>query len=153
MAKAAHSFAEAVQQDPSLLTAQLNEGIALLHSQDLARAKPLLQDVVERDPYAPSIWTGDFYPAKLFRKCWHITKASSIRCSGLTLRRRFWKMRRRDGRRDRYCAMRTPRIQGVSTQSRADWSALWDGCQQIFSRGNCQYYFWSGEHRHGPRTG
>jgi hypothetical protein len=50
MAKAAHSFAEAVQQDPSLLTAQLNEGIALLHSQDLARAKPLLQGVVERDP-------------------------------------------------------------------------------------------------------
>jgi len=54
--KAANYFRQAVQADPNLVFARLNEGIALANSQKTEEAKAAFEEVVKREPENPRGW-------------------------------------------------------------------------------------------------
>jgi Tfp pilus assembly protein PilF len=54
--KAANYFHQAVQADPNLVFARLNEGIALANSQKTEEAKAAFEEVVKREPENPRGW-------------------------------------------------------------------------------------------------
>ena len=54
--RAADSFAQALQQDPTLMQAAVNEGIALLVLQKVDAAKSLFLQVIAREPNNPQAW-------------------------------------------------------------------------------------------------
>ena len=54
--RAADSFAQALQEDPTLTQAAINEGIALLVLQKVDEAKRLFQQVIATEPKNPQAW-------------------------------------------------------------------------------------------------
>src|SRR6516165_2061603 len=56
MAEALQTFRRAQAQDPSLVTARLNEGLALFHNQQLAEARDVLLDFTRRLPESARAW-------------------------------------------------------------------------------------------------
>src|SRR5206468_2425082 len=56
IAEALQTFRRAEAQDASLFAARLNEGIALLHSQQLAEARDVLLDATRRLPQSARAW-------------------------------------------------------------------------------------------------
>src|SRR5216117_3324937 len=56
IAEALQTFRRAEAQDASLFSARLNEGIALLHSQQLAEARDVLLDATRRQPQSARAW-------------------------------------------------------------------------------------------------
>src|SRR5438093_11231833 len=56
IAQALQTFRRAAAQDPSLFAARLNEGIALLNSQQLDQARDVLLDATRRQPQSARAW-------------------------------------------------------------------------------------------------
>ena len=56
VAEALQTFRRAAAQDPSLFAARLNEGIALLNSQQLGEARDVLLDATRRQPQSARAW-------------------------------------------------------------------------------------------------
>src|ERR1700737_5002717 len=54
--KALKAFRQAVELDPKLGIARLNEGIALLNLQKVDEAKAALEDAIKQDPKNPNAW-------------------------------------------------------------------------------------------------
>jgi len=54
--KGLKEFQQAVEADPGLTIARLNEGVAYLNLQKIDEAKAALEDAVKRDPKSPNAW-------------------------------------------------------------------------------------------------
>src|SRR3979411_616086 len=54
--KALKAFQQAVELDPKLAIARLNEGIAFLNMQKVDQAKATLEDAIKQDPKNPNAW-------------------------------------------------------------------------------------------------
>jgi tetratricopeptide (TPR) repeat protein len=81
--KAASYFHQAVQADPNLVFARLNEGIALANSQKIEEAKAAFEEVVKREPENPRGWYNLGLLDKSIRR-----RASWLRT--MPMQRTFW---------------------------------------------------------------